>query len=85
LSRVSQQIVQLWTTGRPLSDLQREPEELEKADLAAVNAAAERYANPSHATLLPVGDLSKIEVGVRDLHLGEVVLVDSEGRPVSKR
>jgi zinc protease len=85
LGRVSQQIVQLWTTGRPVSDLQREPEELQKADLAAVNAAAEKYANPSHAALLLVGDLSKIEPGVRDLNLGEVVVVDPEGRPVSKK
>jgi zinc protease len=81
MSRVSQQIVELWSLNRPLSDLQDEPEELNRQTLAAVNASAEKYANPSRATLLLVGDSAKIEAGVRALNAGEVVVLDTEGRP----
>ena len=35
-------------------------------------------------SLLLVGDLSKIEAGIRELNLGEVVILDVEGRPVSR-
>ena len=82
MGRVAGQIADLWSLGLPMSELQREPDELAKATLTSVNASAEKYATPSRATLLLVGDLPKIEKGVRDLHLGEIVLLDTEGRPV---
>jgi zinc protease len=81
MGRVAQQITELWAVGLPMSELQREPDELEKATLESVNAAARKYAAPSGATLLLVGDLSKIESGVSELNLGEVVLLDREGKP----
>jgi hypothetical protein len=34
--------------------------------------------------LLLVGDLSKIEAGIRALNLGEIVILDNEGRIVTK-
>jgi hypothetical protein len=71
--------------GLPTTELQREPDELQKASLDSVNAAARKYAAPSGATLLLVGDLSKIEPGVRELNLGEVVILDAEGRPMVKK
>lgn len=83
MSRVSGQLMQLWAVGMPMTELQREPDELQKVTLDSVNAAAEKYANPGHATLLLVGDLSKIESGVRSLGLGPVEILDVEGRPVS--
>jgi zinc protease len=70
--------------GLPTSELQREPDELQKATLDSVNAAARKYAAPTGATLLLVGDLSKIESGVRELNLGEAVILDAEGRPVAR-
>ena len=84
MNRVSQQIVDLWSLGLPFSELQREPDELTKATLDSVNAAAEKYATPSRSTLLLVGDLSKIEAGVRSLNVGEVVQLDAEGKPIGK-
>ncbi len=83
LSRVADQMVQLWAVGMPMSELQREPDELQKVTLDSVNSAAEKYANPSHAALLLVGDLSKIEAGVRSLNVGPVEVLDVEGRPVA--
>jgi zinc protease len=85
MDRVAGQIEELWAYGLAMNELQREPDELQKATLAAVNAAAQKYAQPSGATLLLVGDLSKIEAGVRELQLGEVVILDVEGKPVVKK
>jgi len=84
LSRIAGQIAQLWSFNLSLTELQREPIELERANLGAANAAAQKYALPKNATLLLVGDLSKIEKGVRELALGEYVILDVEGKPVKK-
>ena len=82
LGRVNDQILALWTVGLPMVELQREPEALLGATLADVNAVAGKYAAPAGTSLLLVGDLSKIEPGVRELALGEIVRLDVEGRPL---
>ena len=82
LSRVNDQVLDLWTWGLPMTELQEEPERLQKATLAAVNAAAAKYAAPATASLLLVGDLARIESAVRELKIGDVVRLDVEGRPV---
>jgi zinc protease len=84
LERVATQIINLWTVGLPMVELQREPESLLGATLQAVNGAAAKYGAPAGASLLLVGDLSKIEQGVRELKAGEVVVLDVEGRPAGK-
>jgi len=40
-----------------------------------INAAAQRYINPSIWTWVIVGDLSKIEQGIRELDLGEIEIL----------
>jgi zinc protease len=80
--RVAGQIADLWSEGLPTSELQREYDETTKATLDATLAAAKKYARPERASIVLVGDRAKIEAGVRDLKLGEVVIVDSEGKPV---
>jgi zinc protease len=85
MDRVAEQVEELWIYGLPMTELQHEPDELQKATLESVNAVAEKYAKPSGATLLLVGDLSKIESGVRELNLGEVVLLDVEGNPIAHK
>ena len=84
LGGISNKIVGLWLDELPLTRLQGEPEQLNKTQLAAVNALAQKYAKPTGATLLLVGDLSKIEAGIRELNLGEVVILDAEGKVVKK-
>jgi len=49
-----------------------------------VNSAAAKYAAPAGTSILLVGDLSKIEAGIRELNLGEVVILDVEGKPLIK-
>ncbi|HVF87089.1 MAG TPA: pitrilysin family protein [Pyrinomonadaceae bacterium] len=85
LGQIVGQIANLWALGLPLTELQREPDELQKATLISVNAAAQKYAVPGKATLLLIGDLSKIRPGVTELNLGEIVVVDAEGKPVTQK
>ncbi len=84
LGGITNKIVGLWLDELPLTRLQNEPEQLTKTPLASVNAIAQKYAKPSGATLLLVGDLAKIEAGIRELNLGEIVILDAEGKPVKK-
>lgn len=82
--RISGQVVDLWTAGLPMTDLQRETEELSKLQLAGVNSVAAKYAAPAGTQILLVGDLSQIESGIRELNLGEIVILDVEGKPVKR-
>jgi len=81
LSRIAGQIAELWIAGLPVSEIQREYDQIASATLASVLDAARRYAKPDRVSYLLVGDLAKIEEGVRGLGLGEVVVLDEEGRP----
>ena len=81
--RIAGQITDLWAAGLPMTALQAETDELNKLQLTAVNSAAAKYAAPANTSILLVGDLSKIEQGIRDLNLGEVIILDVEGRPAA--
>jgi zinc protease len=82
LGQLVSQVASLWADELPLTELQRLPDETQRATLAAVNAAAAKYVVPGKSTLILVGDRSKIEAGVRELNLGEVVILDAEGQPL---
>jgi zinc protease len=84
LSRVSGQIATLWSQGLPMTELQREVDVTGSATMEQVAAASKKYVDPSKVSLLLVGDLGKIEEGVRSLNLGDVVILDVEGKPVTK-
>jgi zinc protease len=49
---------------------------------AAIRAAAKEVVRPEAMTWLVVGDLSKVEAGVRALNLGDVKVVDADGKVV---
>ncbi|HWT01261.1 MAG TPA: pitrilysin family protein [Pyrinomonadaceae bacterium] len=84
VGRVADEIAELWVYGLPMSALQQETTELERATLQSVNAAAKKYAVPAQTMMLLVGDRSKIETGVRELKVGDVVILDVEGKPLAK-
>jgi predicted Zn-dependent peptidase len=46
----------------------------------SINAAARAVIRPSAMTWVVVGDLSKIEQGIRELGIGEVRVLDADGR-----
>lgn len=83
-ANVSGKIAGLWLEHRPLSELQAEPDRIAKVPLAAANAAAVKWARPEKSSIVVVGDRAKIEAKLRDLHVGEIVLLDAEGMPVGK-
>jgi zinc protease len=82
--RIGQQVADLWIAGLPMTTLQAEPDQLSRLQLSNVNAIAAKYAAPAGTALLLVGDLSVIEAGIRELNLGEIVILDVEGNPVKK-
>ena len=51
--------------------------------LEQIAAASKKYVQPGQASLLLVGDRSKVEAKVRELKLGELVVLDTEGKPVT--
>ncbi len=48
----------------------------------SANEVAKKYILPDHLIWVVVGDMSKVESGVRELNLGEVHKIDAEGNPV---
>jgi zinc protease len=43
---------------------------------------AKKYILPGHLVWLVVGDMSKVEAGIRELNIGEVCKIDADGKPV---
>jgi zinc protease len=51
---------------------------------AAIAAAAPSLVKPDALTWIVVGDLAKVEAGIRALNLGEVTVLDTDGKPVAR-
>jgi predicted Zn-dependent peptidase len=83
LARVTQQMGNLWVLGLPMTELQKEFDATGALTLADIQAAVKKYVQPGKASLLLVGDRAKIEAKVKALNLGEIVLLDVEGKPVT--
>jgi zinc protease len=66
---------------RPDDYVMQRKAEIEGLDAAQVATAAKAI-DPDALTWVVVGDLSKIEKPVRALNLGEVTIVDADGKPV---
>ncbi len=83
-ANVGGKIATLWLQKRLLSELQAEPDRIAHVSLAATNAAAAKWARAEKASILVVGDRAKIEDKLRALNIGEIVVLDVEGKPVAK-
>jgi len=46
------------------------------------NEIAKKYILPDHLVWVVVGDMAKVEAGIRELNLGEVHKIDADGNPV---
>ncbi|WP_395680193.1 M16 family metallopeptidase [Dokdonella sp.] len=68
--------------GRPDDYVQTLKGRIEAQTDPAVQAAAKEIVRPDALTWIVVGDLAKIEAGVRALKLGEVKVIDSDGKVV---
>ena len=54
---------------------------LRKASDTDVNAAARKFVMPGQLVWVVIGDRAKIESGIKELKLGEVQILDADGRP----
>lgn len=50
---------------------------------AQLEAAGKKYVKPGELIWLIIGDLAKIEKGVRDLNYGEVIKLNADGEPIN--
>jgi zinc protease len=50
---------------------------------ATANSMAKRFILPDHLIWVVVGDMSKVEAGIRSLNLGDVRKIDADGNPVN--
>jgi zinc protease len=50
--------------------------------IASVSAAAKETIHPDNLVWVVVGDRAKIEPGLRALKLGEIRLIDADGKPL---
>ena len=48
----------------------------------AANEIAKKYIQPSHLVWIIVGDMSKVEPGIRELNIGQIHKIDPDGNPV---
>jgi zinc protease len=48
----------------------------------SANSIARKFILPDHLIWVIVGDMSKVEAGIRALNLGEVHKIDADGNPV---
>jgi zinc protease len=48
---------------------------------AQVNAAAKKFVLPDRFVWVVIGDRAKVEAGIKELNLGDIVLLDADGRP----
>ena len=81
LSRITQQVGELWAFRLPMSEMQREIEAVRGMTVEGVSRAIGNYVKPDAAALLLVGDVDRIEPGLRRIGR-ELVLLDVEGNRI---
>lgn len=69
--------------GLPWDYPLKSAEAIKVQDLTTVRRVANEVINPAKVVYVVVGDRAKIEAGIRDLNLGPVHFLDSEGKPLS--
>ena len=71
--------------GRPDDYVQTLKQHTEAVNQASAQKAIGEIVKPQALTWVIVGDLSKIEQPVRALNLGEVQVIDADGKPVAAK
>jgi zinc protease len=60
------------------------PAKLRALNESQLDAAAKKFVRPGEIVWIVIGDLSRIEAGVRELNIGEVVRLDADGNQVNR-
>lgn len=75
-SQVANSIAQLATFALPLGELSSFAQKVRVVSAADVQRVARQYLTPDRATVVVVGDLSKVRRGIEDLKLGEISVLE---------
>ena len=82
LGRLVDQVVDVVSFDLPLEDIQQYPLSMEQVSLDQAREAARKHLTPDNAVAVIVGDLKQIEQPIRELNLGEVLIMDTRGNRV---
>ena len=82
LNSVGQSIIDLVQFGLPDDYYQTYAGKVRALKTSDVDAAAQEVVHPDNMVWVVVGDRAKIEAGVRELNLGEIQLLDPEGKKI---
>jgi zinc protease len=80
---VAASLAQMVQFGLPADYFDTYPVKVRALQLPAVDAVAKKLVHPKGVVYVIVGDRAKIEDGIRALGLGEVKVVDADGKPVA--
>jgi zinc protease len=80
--KVTRSIAEILRFGLPEDYFKTYPDKVLALKLPDVSQAAEKVVHPDQLIWVIVGDLAKIEPGIRELGLGEIRLIDTDGKPV---
>ena len=78
---VAAALAEIETYGLPKDYYVTYSDAVRNASDAQVNAAAKTFVTPNQMLGVVIGDRARIEAGIRELHLGDVVQLDADGRP----
>ena len=80
---VAGSLAQIVQYGLPADYFDTYPAKVRSQQLAAVQAVAKKIVTPDRVVYVVVGDREKVEAGLRSLNLGELQLLDADGKPVA--
>ncbi len=83
MNAVASSISDIVRYGFPDNYYQTYADRIRQLKSSQLSAAAQTLLHPDNLVWVVVGDRSKIEAGIRELNLGEIHLIDSDGNPVS--
>ena len=78
---VASALGEIETYGLPKDYYATYADAVRNASDAQINAAAKKFVAPSQLVWVIIGDRAKIEAGIKELKLGEVRILDADGRP----
>lgn len=80
-SAVASALGEIVTYGLPDDYYMTYSDQVRRATDADVNAAARKFVSPDQLTWVVIGDRARVEAGIRELGMGDIVLLDADGRP----
>ena len=84
ISQVASKLSEIVTYNLPGNYFDQYVREINRVTASDVMDAAKQYVHPDQMQFMIVGDVDKIEPGIRELNLGEIHYLDLDGKPVQR-